>query len=175
MQWNVILRLLVQNTPRKVNEMMEPKRMCSTKEWRHHCTSESYSTFVSYLFKWHFFWSFLFQWSLKNILSVDQGRSQPHSSGVPWVSGARGKKWNQCPFFPDFFTHNSKMVDPKLISVIFKKWKEKKNKTKQNKTKQKSYISQSSKVFKGLHGFTRSHKPTGSENYFLNFLTFCVF
>ena len=53
------------------------------------------------------------------------------SSGVPWVSGARGKKLIQRPFFYFFFfTKNSKMemVDPKLISVIFKSEKQKKKK-----------------------------------------------
>ena len=62
------------------------------------------------------------------------------TSGVPWVSGARGKKWNQRPFFLIFFhTKNCKMVDPELISVIFKSEKQKnKAKKKQKKTKTKT-------------------------------------
>ena len=69
---------------------------------------------------------------------------------------APGQEVESEPFFPDFLTKNSKMVDPKLISVIFKSEKHKKKKKKKN--------------LKGLHGFTRSHKPSS-----LNFLTFCVF
>ena len=62
-------------------------------------------------------------------------------SGVPWDSGARGKKWNQRPFSCSFFPQKkkSKTVDPKLISVIFKV------------KRKKSTFSQS---LKGLHGFT---------------------
>ena len=53
-----------------------------------------------------------------------------NNSGVPWVSGARGKKWNQHPLFLMFFPQKikCKIADPKLVSVIFKSEKQKKKK-----------------------------------------------
>ena len=53
------------------------------------------------------------------------------NSGVPWVSDARGKKWNQRPF-SGFFHENFQNVWPKFDFSHFQTWKAK---TKQTKNK----------------------------------------
>ena len=73
-------------------------------------------------------------------------------SGVPWVSGARGKKWNQCPFFLTFSPKNfQKNGCPKLKVLHFPKV---------------------FKIYMDLHGPTILQ---ASLNYFLNLVTLYTF